>query len=135
MTVVFIGETTRVQPVKEALDRLSAAPFTLVIDGLGRFRRSGGDIYWLGIEKNETLLKIYSQLVRELSQRGFVLETRDYKPHLTLGREVVLDETFSSDNFNRNLKPLTMEVAKISLMKSERLNGTLTYTEIAAKTL
>jgi 2'-5' RNA ligase len=70
------------------------------------------------------------QLSESLRGRGFSLENRDYKPHITLGREVILKQPPEFDH-----APLSMTVTRISLMKSERIQSRLVYTEIFAKNI
>lgn len=135
LTLVFIGETTKVSAIRQAMDALNANSFTLSVRGIGKFRRDGGDIYWFGIDKNQQLVELQKQLSRQLSNMGFMLESREYKPHLTLGREIILDEDFDELEFSKTIVPISMNVLKISLMKSERINGKLTYTEIYTKQL
>lgn len=130
LTVVFIGETNKVEAVKEAMDGVHGAPFPLTIRGVGRFKREGGDIYWVGVHREPVLTELYEQLRTGLANRGFVMENRAYKPHLTLGREVVLPKTFDEKEFAQDVPSMTMTVDSLSLMKSERINGKLTYTEI-----
>lgn len=130
LTLVFLGETARVATVREAMDSVAAPAFTLRLGGLGRFPRRGGDICWVGVDRNEVLLAIHAQLCTALAKSGFRLEERAYKPHLTLGREVVLAKDFLWEDFAQGITPMKVEVAHISLMKSERLRGKLTYTEI-----
>ena len=58
---------------------------------------------------------------------GFALERRRYSPHITLGREVLTDATpWKIELFGET-------VARIDLMKSERVQGKLTYTPIFTK--
>lgn len=135
VTVVFIGETTKVDAIKGAMDSVTAETFTLGIGQLGRFSRQGSDLYWVGIEKNNTLLSIHDQLSTELRNAGFEIERRVFKPHLTIGREVALNKDFGVKDFEKTIEPLSMQVTKISLMKSERIGGKLTYTEIYSKEL
>lgn len=135
LTLVFIGETAQVNNVKQAMDKVSAQPFEIMFKGLGKFRRDGGDIYWIGVEKNPGLSEIYSQLCEELVHSGFTIEKRDYKPHLTLGRQVRPGSGFDKNSFSRTISPMSMEVNKISLMESQRIKGKLTYTEIYTKEL
>lgn len=128
LTLAFLGETTRLAAAKRVLDELELPPpFSLTISGLGRFRREGGDIWWAGAEPNDALSDLATQLMARLERTGFPVEKRLFKPHLTLGRQVVLQGR------PEELPPVKMEVDRISLMKSERLAGTLTYTEVYAK--
>ncbi|NLG92511.1 MAG: RNA 2',3'-cyclic phosphodiesterase [Clostridiales bacterium] len=135
LTLAFIGETDKVEKVRQAMDKVSAEPFALTVGGLGRFRRNGGDICWAGVEKNEALLSVHNQLCSALRLAGFPIENREFKPHLTLGREVVFPSGFSFRDFAGRIAPMTEQVWKISLMKSERIGGKLTYTEIYEKRL
>jgi 2'-5' RNA ligase len=137
LTLVFLGEVVpdKVSRIKQVMDKVVAESFGLNISSLGRFQRCEGDIYWLGIEKSVTLLSIYNQLSKSLIQAGFPLEKREYKPHLTLGRRVILKRQFNKAEFDQNIQSMNIEIDKISLMKSERIKGKLTYTEIYAKKL
>lgn len=129
LTLVFIGETTRLGAVKQAMDMAEAQPFPLKFRGLGRFRRDGGDIWWAGVEPEETLSSLYSQLFGSLSRAGFLIEKREFKPHLTLGRQVLLRGQ------PQPFVPAVMRAGRISLMKSERIGGRLIYTEVYARNL
>jgi 2'-5' RNA ligase len=137
ITLVFLGEVPgeRIGAVKQAMDSLKADSFRLVLKGLGCFKRNGGDIYWIGMEKNSSLTEIYNKLCSLLARAGFSIESREYKPHLTLGREVHMEESFYKRAFSDAIMPIDINVEKISLMKSERINGRLTYTEIYTKYL
>lgn len=132
LTLAFLGEleSEKVGSVKSVMNRINGEPFTLSMDGFGKFKRNGGDIHWAGIEKSEELLSLQRQLTLELMKTGFSLEKREYSPHLTLGREVRLIDP-SEDIFGSLSKgKQEMTVSRISLMKSERLNGKLVYSEV-----
>jgi len=137
LTLVFLGEVApeRVKDIQQAMAEVTVKPFTLSLGGLGCFKRRNGDIYWIGVELSNALLELYRQLVDSLTQRGFVLENRGYKPHLTLGRQIELAGDYRLESLPVAIKPLSQKVSKISLMLSERINGRLTYTEIHSKSL
>lgn len=134
LTLNFIGETKRLDNVTQAMNqavrKANAHSFPITIRGFGRFKRREGDIYWIGIEEERTLWRLQKELVKELDLEGFPIDDRDFKPHLTLGRKVTVGEKFSMKLFEDAIIPMSMEVQKISLMKSERIEGKLTYTEI-----
>ncbi len=135
LTLVFLGELDpdKVGEIKSAMNRAGGRPFRLTLSGFGRFKRRGGDIHWAGVEKNQELAAIQKQLAFELETAGLVLEDREYSPHMTLGREVRLTDQSapSADIYGRlAAENKEMTVKRISLMKSERINGKLTYTEI-----
>jgi 2'-5' RNA ligase len=135
LTLIFLGETTKINSIKQAMNKIDVLPFKFALRGLGKFHRRGGDIYWVGVEKNRYLLEVYNKLCEELADLGFDIEERDFKPHVTLGRKVILNSQFNYNEFIRNIFPITIEVDRISLMKSERINETLAYTEVYSKVL
>ena len=130
LTLVFIGETDDVDAVKDAMRVIDDEALTLSIHGFGRFRRDSGDIYWRGIKQNKELENIYHKLVKSLVNHGFAIDARPFKPHLTLGRQVVTAPEFDMYKFEKTLPRLHADVNRISLMKSERVAGRLKYTEI-----
>ncbi len=132
LTLVFLGEVDggRVGVLKEILAETAFAPFTLRIEGIGSFRREGGDILWAGVAANPALSEVYDRLCMALSQAGFKLERGKYTPHLTLAREARLQGGLDKAALSKDLGVIETTVAKISLMKSERIGGRLTYTEI-----
>ena len=93
-----------------------------------RFRRDGGDIYWQSVTASDELTGLYRRLYDGLKAAGFKLESRNYKPHLTLGRQVVLTD-------EPKLETTEVSVHRISLMLSQRIDGKLKYTELYGKEL
>lgn len=134
LTLVFLGEVEsgNVPAVQAAMERVRSGPFQLSLGGLGCFKRRGGDIYWIGIDSDKQLQEIYRQLWDRLTDSGFVLENRPFKPHLTIGRQVDIRPDFDPEEFNARTPPMKTDVNKIALMKSEHIQGKLVYTEIYA---
>lgn len=130
LTLVFLGETGRVDAVKRAMDKTEGEAFQLTLGRLGKFSRNGGDIYWMGIGENRALSSLHSGLSAALTEAGFTLEQRRFRPHLTLAREAVPAEDFDEKALSRKLPEVFMPVSNFSLMKSERLEGRLVYTQI-----
>lgn len=135
LTLVFLGEVPagRVGFVKEAMEQARIPAFMLCIGGVGFFRRPGGDICWAGVERSGALAAAYGELCGKLAEKGFGVEKRPYRPHLTLGREIVLKEDCRSGAFD--VPPMKMKVEAVSLMRSDRPEGKLKYTEIYIKRL
>lgn len=132
LTLHFIGETSRVSSLKKAMNAVSFKPFELCISKCGCFKRSSGDIYWIGIEENDTLYGVYKDLAAELNRNGFKTEARAFKPHLTIGREVVVKDRFDMSRLPTSDFP-TVKIHSIYLMQSERINAKLVYTPIYEK--
>ncbi|HOO26814.1 MAG TPA: RNA 2',3'-cyclic phosphodiesterase [Clostridiales bacterium] len=128
LTLAFLGECKpeQLKAARSALESLDFEPFELEAEGLGRFRREGGDIYWVGIRPNEKLEEIHKQITKKLADT-FSLDSKKFTPHITLGREVILKEKPA------NFGGFSQTVYSIDLMKSERAEGVLTYTRIYSK--
>ena len=126
LTLVFLGECDAKQQTAAsvAMDAVTFEQFDIEIDRIGRFKRSGGDLWWAGICDNKALREFHKNLTAELIKNGFKLEKRKFSPHITLGREIV------TNTEPRQIEPFGETVDKIELMKSEHINGKLTYTAI-----
>ncbi len=132
LTLAFIGEVPedRSGLLRQIAEAFCVTPFELRLEGLGRFRRDGGDILWLGIAENKSLISIYNKLSGQIENAGFELEKRRFAPHLTLARQTRLHPEFDLSTYSQHVAPIVTEVKKVSLMKSERIQGRLTYTEL-----
>lgn len=135
LTLVFLGESQKLAEVKRAMDMVQAPKFTLSIRGFGVFPQDSGSLYWAGIDNNLILNDIYNQLNSRLAEAGFAPEKRPFKPHLTLGRKVILRRDFKIRQFEQRIGPLDMGVDSFSLMKSERTDGKLVYTKLYTRHL
>lgn len=135
LTLIFIGETDRLEQVKSCLEKCRGKPFPLAFEDIGRFKRGGGDIVWVGVKPDPALLALHSQLSENLVRAGFDLDNRPYRPHLTLGRRIVFHHSQGLKELQASFPGCEMTANRISLMCSERINGRLTYTEIAWKEL
>jgi len=129
LTLTFLGEcdVKQTAAVKSAMDVIVFESFDLMIDSIGFYRCDGGDLWWAGVQKHEMLLKLHQNLTTALQQNGIECDKRKYSPHVTLGRKVV------TKTQPREIEPFGETVAKIELMKSERIDGKLTYTAIYVK--
>ncbi len=131
LTLEFLGELPDAREVIEAMDAVSVPPFDLTLNGLGRFRQEGGDLIWYGVTSSPALLDLQQKLHAELKERGFRLEHRPYKPHLTLGRQVAGAGELSGYPAPR----IAQRVREFSLMESRRVDGKLTYTALYRRRL
>lgn len=128
LTLVFLGEAD-LDAAKSCLHRLQAAPFEIVIAGLGRFRQPGGDVLWAGVQPKEGLLRAQKNLEALARQAGFPVEHRPYRPHLTLARGVRLAAGTDLSGLHSLLPGCGMQGKAVSLMESRRENGRLRYVE------
>lgn len=137
ITLVFLGEVDEkhIKKIELAMNQIAVPPFKLLFNDIGYFKRNGGDIWWLGAEHHSVLFDLQKKLSMDLQALGFPMEQRKYTPHLTLGREVHLNDKFSRMDISNQMESISIDVCKVSLMKSERIKGQLTYTEIYSKDL
>lgn len=124
LTLAFLGETEKISEAKEALSELELSPVTLTLEGTGRF----GDLIWAGIKPVPALMNSAKAVSDSLSGKGFILENRQFKPHVTLVRRAsftVLPKAHTA----------SMTVHRISLMKSDLSGRKPSYTEIFSRSL
>lgn len=130
LTLAFLGETpgVRLPALKAAMEAAAGEPFVLRFHEPGFFRRREGDLYWLGIRENPALAALESRLRRALSQGGFPTEDKPFRPHLTLGRTVILAEGCALPSASGEIPD--QPVSGFCLMQSQRIAGRLTYTRL-----
>jgi 2'-5' RNA ligase len=69
-------------------------------------------------------MDLQHEIQHKLALCGFEMDGRKYNPHITLGREVITDAApWRIELFGETVK-------SVELMKSEQINGKLTYTAI-----
>jgi 2'-5' RNA ligase len=135
ITLVFIGETRRVNEVKklarEVCTTYCAEPFNLIVNGLASFgqrpkRPERGHTWWASVDAPPELHQLVAALSATLRHEGFVIERRSYQPHITLARGVL-----TSKPIELAIPALEVRVSHISLMRSTRVDNHMVYTEIA----
>lgn len=68
-----------------------------------------------------------------LSDKGFKLEDREYKPHITIGRKVVLKDGSRDEEIKKSMSKILIDINKVDLMKSEFIDGKLVYSILFSK--
>jgi 2'-5' RNA ligase len=89
LTLVFLGQlsTEALGAAVQAAGSVRAGPLVLRIDRAGYFPRAR--VLWCGpAEPRSELLGLHGQLSRALADRGIAIESRPYRPHITLARKV-----------------------------------------------
>lgn len=125
ITLAFLGEcySSQLKELRAILDYIDVFPGVVRVNGLGSFNRKGKKLYWLGIERQETLIRLQKQLTQRLKEANYDLEIRKYTPHITLGRDVELQHN-CPDLFIDNIE---LKVNSIALVGSRIIDGTLVY--------
>ena len=135
LTLAFLGQTGRQREVERLMERLNFPNFSLTLAGFGRFRGKQGDVWWMGVKENGMLSALQSLLQRELLELGFTLDRRAYRPHVTLGRGVVLSSRTAGEDALGPLPPIDVPVREFVLMESKRDDGTLRYIPLFSRAL
>ena len=122
LTLNFVGETTNAQlnDLLQKLEAINTKPFTLKFNRLDTFR---GDLWYVAAQENNQLTKLNNYLSNSNKNR--------FLAHVTIARRVLLKDHV----IDKDLEKLTVDVNKISLMESKRIDGRLTYIEVASKSL
>ncbi|MGI5971404.1 MAG: RNA 2',3'-cyclic phosphodiesterase [Oscillospiraceae bacterium] len=126
LTLAFIGETNNVKAAIDAVEQTDDPPFIMTVGGYGRF----GNLYWAGIYANPALERLALNMQERLRRAGFNIERRAWKPHITLARRLETDVPVKLD-----IPKMEMFVREVSLMRSDRPQGKLKYTEVYRKEL
>jgi 2'-5' RNA ligase len=139
ITLRFIGEVDR--PVAEdlaaALGRIHAQPFTIRVNGVGRFEQRSSGALWAGVGPKEPLAALAAKIERVCQQAGLEPERRTFHPQITLARwkgrrtrEVAafLDRT-------RRLASEPFEVSEFTLFESHLSRHGAHYEEVATYSL
>ncbi len=134
LTLKFLGEIEqeRVGPVLSAVKEscVGASPFGLSTGGLGCFpNRRSPQVVWLGLEGDmEALSELQAKLDGELnSTAGLPLETRPFRPHLTLARvrrgasETDRRQIWEAVEASPPPEPIIWQVSRLSLVHSTLL--------------
>jgi 2'-5' RNA ligase len=135
ITLAFLGNAptsmrdAAVNNVKEAI--MAMDPLTLQITKLGIFGSMNAPrVFWADTEENNALQTIRKKVFLACKQAGFQLETRPFRPHITLARKWRGTAPFQLellDLWERiQTKPLQFEARDVVFYQT-RLNKTPKY--------
>jgi 2'-5' RNA ligase len=149
----------KIQLVASVIEKaltLPVNPFGLTFSTTGCFTHSNKELWWIGTDSNDTRLAILKTIRQKIADgllsEGINFDNRPFNPHITLGREIKgfalrcphslghvrasTDATSLCSSIKHDSpiiipkQEIIYPVNRISLMKSERVRGILTYTEI-----
>jgi 2'-5' RNA ligase len=97
LTLRFLGNTsaTQVEEIKTGLENIACnyKCFSFNLKGLGFFKNNGKPkVLFAKTEETQTLKLLTTEIENLIVRFGFEKETRDFNPHLTLGRIRFLNE-------------------------------------------
>jgi 2'-5' RNA ligase len=150
LTLYFIGETEPEAVSRWEMCLHEAArgqtPFDLILEGTGYFQRRRRKILWIGAQPSLALDMLNHGLMQQVEflaskvqkpenknsdavekHRSLSLNLKPFIPHITLGREVLLENEKAISKTNE----IPVHVEAITLFESVRINGRLVYRPIA----
>ena len=87
ITLQFLGETQRLDEIKQALQQVRGAAIEICFRGTGFFPTSKSPrVFWVGIGADDNLQRLASAIGEGLRPLGFAREAGPFEPHLTLAR-------------------------------------------------
>ena len=135
LTLQFIGEIDKsyvpkvIDIMKECVTNHES--FNITLDKLGSFKRGNSNLMWVGINKNENLISIHKKLSFALKNGEIPFDEKALKPHITLGRDLILKRQLSEIIDLIPVDDLVIAINNITLMESKHVNGKLTYIPLA----
>ena len=128
LTLHFLGEVDRAtaEDVNLNLSHVRAPAFPLAIGEVGYFGKTKGPrALWAGVSGGDGLLLLRGRVGAALERSGIKIESRKYKPHITLARlKNVKSEAlvgFLANNIGLTLEPFPVE--SFTLFRSHLGNG------------
>lgn len=125
LTLLFLGNVSseRLQEV-EAAATVNGSAFTLELDHIGYWRRA--KVAWLGPSQAPEALEVLAQDLRDaLGATGLELETRPFRPHVTLARKLARPVASGS------VECLAWQVNEFALVRSVTHAAGPEYTQLA----
>ncbi|MCR5735649.1 MAG: RNA 2',3'-cyclic phosphodiesterase [Lachnospiraceae bacterium] len=120
LTLCFIGEMPDSKPVEDALSTVKFKPFKLDYTETGHF----GDLLYVATRGGQGINSLASDIRKALDNAGIEYDRKKFTPHITLIRR-------SAGKAGKIAIPDTsMMVKKVSLMRSDNVNGKMVYKEI-----
>ncbi|ABX41382.1 RNA 2',3'-cyclic phosphodiesterase [Lachnoclostridium phytofermentans] len=131
LTLAFLGEVDEkhLETLKNVINQLEVSEFPINLSNMSAFHNGDELLPWIGIVPNTKLQVLQQQLTEGLKASGFAHDEKKFTPHVTLGRKVLMKSNTELNRYD-GLCGKEIVVNAISIMKSERINGILTYTEI-----
>ncbi|MDD2370456.1 MAG: RNA 2',3'-cyclic phosphodiesterase [Firmicutes bacterium] len=131
LTLRFIGEIdeSKIEGVKVCLENVGRGTrkFSIILMNLGIFKKRNRFVVWTGVMDNTSLLRLYNKIELCLVDSGFIREDRIFRPHITVGRNVLIGDVVDLSVHSYIIEGISMEIRSICLMESKRVEGVLRY--------
>ena len=136
LTIKFIGEVKKDLLEKIAMELQFVEDYQRINCTLQKFgfffkEKNEPRILWVGLSVDETIFNVVKQLNERLTVFSIPIETRKFKPHLTLLRiKSRVSEDFVEKFISYELPNISFTCNEISLLESELTNSGSIYKEI-----
>jgi 2'-5' RNA ligase len=100
ITFAFLGDADQ-EPLQKTVDAVKrivgkTPPFSVQIDSIGTFgRKESPRIFWAGTKHNSRLFDIQKQVYQAAKEAGFQLDSKPFRPHITLAKKWNGDTSFT----------------------------------------
>ncbi len=87
-TLIFLGEVSDLDKIKNKMDELQFEPFTLTYQGVGAFPKpSAARIIWIGTDPvgGQKLVTLANDMIAKMVEIGFSAD-KPFSPHMTIFR-------------------------------------------------
>ena len=136
LTLHFFGEVSfhTIEDISCELRDVAAGqnPFYLTLEGLGAFPDwRSPRVLWVGVNGQTATLEVLKTKTDEvLRKNGFLIESREFKPHLTLGRIKIPPKSFAPPSALNPIFPTPFTVKEIVLLESKHSKLGPVYTPV-----
>ncbi len=119
ITLKFLGDTLpeQLSGITNAIRQtvVDHPAFSLKFKGIGVFRNlKNPRVLWMGIESSTALSEIKQDLDYNLQPFGFETESREFRPHLTLGRIKYLGNVSGMEHLLSRFKDQEFQLSEIN---------------------
>ena len=123
LTLSFIGETDKLDLIKQTISEIKFEPFVIRNSHVGCFNSEKAKVLWMGIEESEQLQWVAAEVRQKLNECGVDCDQKPFKAHITL---VSKPSEFITDI---EVQQSEMLVERISVMETVRQNGKPVFLE------
>jgi 2'-5' RNA ligase len=139
LTLAFLGDHDQkeILAIHQAMQKIDKHTVELHLEHLGSFapKDNISKLIWVGIEPNSELNKLVYELRQSLTIESILFDKSEFVPHLTIGREVILQDKVQNIDALIRFEPIKFMPNYICLIESIRINNKLIYRELCRQYL
>ena len=126
ITLAFIGEYGDPDEILELMQKVSFKSFSITMDKVGCF----DELWWTGLEESNELETLVKSIRHVLADAGIPYDKKKFKARVTFLRKPVYAN--GRRIAHMSIEPASMQVSRISLMRSTRGKNGMIYTELGS---